>query len=455
MMRIDNLLVGVAGAMFLTSSFDVFLNIDAGPNIRAAQLLAVILVAAAFALRRSRVALELPLGSRALLAWFCLQLAFIPVADFWLKSLAYCVWLALNIGLLFALVNLFSGDAGKLQRLLKLYLLSYVFVACFGIAQFLLPLLGGPALLVQQWWIRGSIPRVNGFSFEPSYFATYLIMGLVTLGSLRRSHIEEFRTLSWTAAYLAMIVAMLVCFSRMGLVFLFIELAITPAKRLWRIATNPKLILRFRIRVWKLAIAGTAVALIYAGVNGAIDWYRNNPQTVAILVAGTGLLGTATHSVDEREDHLQDTLRTIADHPWIGRGLGGVTESVAGYVGVTPMNFEETKNFEGQSVFAEVIAASGIPGSIPFFLFVAATLIAPMQLARRAPPLQAAWLRALVVSLLLEWGILQLNQNVLRLYLWVHIGVLVLVYAHVRRQYGEPCEPELAAGGYESPNLLA
>ena len=79
-------------------------------------------------------------------------------------------------------------------------------------------------------------------------------------------------------------------------------------------------------------------------------------------------------------------------------------------------------------------------GSIPFFCFVVVTIAAPLRLARRVSALPAAWLRALVVSLIFEWAILQFNQNVLRLYLWVHIAVLAAVYATGRRQYGLPVE---------------
>ena len=105
---------------------------------------------------------------------------------------------------------------GNLQILLKLYLASYAFVAAFGIVQFISPILGGPALLVEQWWLPGRVPRVNGFSYEPSYFATYLIMGLVCLGSLRRSGMAEYRSRAWTFVYLLIFLALLICFSRMG-----------------------------------------------------------------------------------------------------------------------------------------------------------------------------------------------------------------------------------------------
>src|SRR5271163_2104143 len=95
------LLVTAAAALFFTSSFDVFLSVNLGPTVRVAQLFALLLVAAAlFASKLGRM-LEVPLGGWFLIAWWCVQLAFVPVADFWEKSLSYCVWLALNIALLF------------------------------------------------------------------------------------------------------------------------------------------------------------------------------------------------------------------------------------------------------------------------------------------------------------------------------------------------------------------
>jgi hypothetical protein len=139
----------------------------------------------------------------------------------------------------------------------------------------------------------------------------------------------------------------------------------------------------------------------------------------------------------------------------MGSSLGGVTESIASYMGIKPQNFEETKRFEGQSIFAEVVAASGIPGSIPFFCFMLIYLAAPLRLARTASPFQAAWLRALVLALVFEWAILQFNQNILRLYLWVHIAVLATVFSAVQRQYGEPLESGSLVAGYGAPNLLA
>ncbi len=447
MNRPANLLVAVAAGVFVTSSFDIFLNIDVGPNLRIAQLLGLILIAAAALRTRLGASMQVPPGGHFLVAWLAVQLAFVPAAAFWEKSLGYCIWLALDIALSFAFVNLFPDDAAQLEKLLRFYLISFVLIACFGILQFVLPLAGGPALLVEQWWLPGKIPRVNGFSFEPSYYATYLILGLTCLGSLRRSGIQEFRAWKWAAAYFLMIAAMIVCSSRMGIAFLALELFIAPLKWLWRIFRSPRSVLAFRVSPLKLLAAATALWLVYAGASAAARWYGENREVASILATGTGLLGTASHSIDERENHLGDTLKTIADHPWMGQSLGGVTESVAGYIGTRPMNFEEAKSYEGESVFAEAVAASGWPGSIPFFCFVVVSLASPLRLARRASPLQAAWLRALTQSLIFEWAILQFNQNILRIYLWVHVAVLAAVYAACRRQYGGVGESPVAVGG--------
>jgi O-Antigen ligase len=456
MNRPMNLLVAAVALVFFTSSFDIFLVLSIGPNIRIAQLFTLVLLAAALITHKLGMTMEIPLGAPYLIAWLGVQLAFVPVAEFWQKSMGYCVWLALNIGLAFAMVNLFSGNFVRLQTILKLYLGSFVFVGCFGILQFVLPVAGGPGILVEQWWLPGRVPRVNGFSYEPSYFATYLIMGLVSLGSLRRSKESEFRTWTWTLAYLLLILAMILCSSRMGLAFVLIELAIAPLIRIGRIIRNPRLVLGFHVSGLKILAAAMLIWIAYAGIGGAVRWFRDNQETAAFLLKGTGLLGTAAHSVNEREDRLDGTLQTISDHPWMGQSLGGISESIAGYFGLKPQNFEEAKVFEGQSVFAEVLASSGLPGSIPFFCFLVVSIVAPWRLARRTSSLNAAWLRALVQALVFEWAILQFNATILRLYLWVHIAVLATLYAAVRRQCTEPADSApLARISHRSTKIVA
>jgi hypothetical protein len=222
---------------------------------------------------------------------------------------------------------------------------------------------------------------------------------------------------------------MLLSSSRVGILFMLLDFLIAPVQYMWKVFKSPRVMLMWRVSSLKIVSCIVLVFVACLAVVGAMRWSRANIATVELLVTGTGLLGTASHSVDDRGEHLKDTLRAISDHPLMGRSLGGITEAIASYSGARPLSFEESKNYEGQAVFAEVVVASGIPGSIPFFCFAVVTVVAPLRLARRTSPLFAAWLRALVLSLLFEWAILQLNQNILRLYLWVHIAMLATVFA--------------------------
>src|ERR1700722_15732034 len=63
------ILMLAASLIFFTSSFDKFLSLDVGPNIRIAQLVSLVLIAAALLTHRMGRSMELPLGAPWLLAW--------------------------------------------------------------------------------------------------------------------------------------------------------------------------------------------------------------------------------------------------------------------------------------------------------------------------------------------------------------------------------------------------
>ena len=157
--------------VLFTSSFDIALVINAGGNYRFCQLalLPLVLLSVIKSARGDRIP---TIGLCSLAVWLVFQIAFIPATGFWPKSLGYCLWLLLNMAMMFSFVQLFGRDSGTLCRLLRWYVYSFAFVAAFGLLQFAFPLLGLPSLLVTEWWIPGCLPRVNGFSYEPSYFAS-------------------------------------------------------------------------------------------------------------------------------------------------------------------------------------------------------------------------------------------------------------------------------------------
>ena len=90
----------------------------------------------------------------------------------------------------------------------------------------------------------------------------------------------------------------------------------------------------------------------------------------------------------------------------------------------------EAKDFEGIGVIPQVLAASGILGFVPFLVYLKHLLQRPLVLGRRLRhSLNGKLLEAFTWGLIYELIILELNQNILRLNLWMHIGVLSSIFA--------------------------
>jgi hypothetical protein len=417
----------MAGLIILTSSFDIFLVIQAGGNYRLCQLVGLILLALAI-LRSTRAGKIPTLGVVPLSIWLIFQILFIPVSDFWPKSVGYCLWLTLNVGMMFSFVQLFTDDFQILSALVRWYCISFALIAIFGIVQFALPVLGYGGPLVAQWWIQDRLPRVNGFSYEPSYFATYLLLGFVFVGSLRRAHSSLLSPSALASIYWLVAAGIVVSSSRMGIVFMLLDVTL-HSLRPWSLFVRDLAQKRIVLPTLKaLTPSIVYLALMAISVTGAARVLESNPTIALLFLNGTGLSDTAAHSVIQREDTLEDTFTVFLQHPLIGRSLGGVSAAIANIHGDTVKSFEDSKAFEGMNVFAEALAASGIIGIIPFLAFLATTIRDPLLLAARSNPFHATLLRGLVRSLLFGWAILQFNQNMLRPYLWVHLAILATVY---------------------------
>jgi hypothetical protein len=414
--------------VLFTSSFDIFLVINAGGNYRFCQIILLPLIA--LALIKVSLGRSIPvLGFGGLCIWFLFQIAFIPATSFWPKSVGYCLWLLLNVAMMFTFVQLFSENAGRLRTLLRWYLYSFAFVAVAGIVQLALPILGLPGLLVTQWWIPDALPRINGFSYEPSYFASYLLIGFVLTGSLRRARSNLLSSRALLIIYCLIACGIVISSSRLGIVFLLVDLLLSQMKP-WRHLLSDLRRLRIVPATMRALIPSCLLfAFIFLLSGGLAIALQNNPVLLLSFLSGTGVSDTAAHSVVERENAFEETVEVIAQHPLIGRSLGGISAAIAENRGDTIRSFEDAKIVEGTSVFAEALAASGVIGFIPFLYFVVVTIRKPLRMARIAPPFYSSLLFGLVRSLIFAWAILQFNQNVLRTYLWTHLAILATVYA--------------------------
>ncbi|MFN4217263.1 MAG: hypothetical protein ACK4HQ_07690, partial [Brevinematales bacterium] len=123
-------------------------------------------------------------------------------------------------------------------------------------------------------------------------------------------------------------------------------------------------------------------------------------------------------------ESIQNTLEVFFRHPFVSVSLGGVAPDIALFRGnIVPQNNQDVKPFEGISVFFELLSGTGIMGM--FFLagFIATLVFIIFRFWKRLSGDSRPWLMALVLGLGVQLGLLFLNQNLLRVYVWNHLSL--------------------------------
>lgn len=143
----------------------------------------------------------------------------------------------------------------------------------------------------------------------------------------------------------------------------------------------------------------------------------------------TGIFTETNISSGRRLQDARSTFKVFLNHPVVGVSLGGIPAGRGELAGLIVTSQAQAKNMEGIVVLFEVLAASGIVGFIFFVLYFLKLTVKPVIKKNKI-------LSALVISLIFEFIMLQFNQNILRLYFWVHVAMLSAFY-HV---YGKDKE---------------
>ncbi|HUZ97522.1 MAG TPA: O-antigen ligase family protein [Edaphobacter sp.] len=412
-----------------TASFDIFLAFKLGGTVRIAQLIMVLVCFGALAKAAQEGRIWWPRGGWWLALWCFVQVLFLPLSVDFGFSLGYLLFLLFTAAGFYAVAHLYARSC-YIEPLMKAYLCSYVFVAAFGIFQLVSPILHLGDFLVVQWIVGKRWPRINGFSYEPSYFATYLIMGWIALVDLRysKAHLTAARKWFWLTIFVGAV--LFLSTSKTGWIFMAVEGVVraVPYVIRWGRRMGTRLSagsLIFTLPRWKLVVLSvTGSILLLAGVV-ALGLAVN----LNILLSGTGLNHTASHSVSDRYDGFIETVQVFEEHPFLGRSLGGVSSRIAQLHGVP----NDGKTYLGFPVIMDLLAASGLIGIIPFLMFIWVNSFGMFGLIRkRWPDERAKWLRALVRALFYESFMLLADQNVLRLYVWFHLSIIAAVALHLR-----------------------
>jgi hypothetical protein len=410
---------GLCIVTILFASGDLWPTLTIGFTFRFSQLCILLALLVLFATGPERRIRGFP-GAPWLYGFVLWVFACLPLSLYLDRSVGYALWLLEDVLIVFVFVQYFDTERALLD-LLRWFLISFVVLSAFGLLQFALGLVG-VSLFVAEWWIDGRLPRVNGLSYEPSYYASYVLCGWVlSLYLLEKRAPVPGRRLQWICA-LATTLGLTVSSSRLGWGLMIAWLFTRGSLFLARTFLRGALTRRALRRTLALAVAGLVVVAIALN---HIDALSARFETVSFLIAGLGVLGQSAHSSEQRFSAFTMTWEAFLHHPLIGTGIGAVPAEVAAQQGTVLASLEDAKQNEGLSVLAELAASTGVIGVLLVSMFIAALSWTFQRVRNR---LELWRLRALAgLSWSMAWLMLalQFNQNFLRVYLFVHLGVLV------------------------------
>jgi O-antigen ligase len=420
-------------ASFFTASCDKIFVLNLGGSLRLCQILMLFVCIAAAARVIQTGTVLWPRGSNSLAMWMVIQAAFLPLSGVISIGLTFYALLLFTVLSVLALVQLF-GMSDLIEPLMRTYLVSFVVIAVIGLVQFALPLMGLPSFMVQQWIVHGRVARISAFSYEPSFYVTYLTMGWIMLVELRHSKARITQGQRWRWATILVTASLFLSTSKTAWVFMLLEGALRLAPPAWRSFRSLLTDLRrgrIFVRIPGRVLLRNGLILCLVCIAGAfvLSKFIASP---AIFLSGTGLAHQPAHSVNTRLDVFRQTVDAFKQHPFIGRSLGGVSIYIAAVQGIQVTSMEMVRKFWGFPVLMDVLVASGIYGFIPFLIFMYANTVRPLLLATRLwPDERAKWTRALARAMIFEWMLLMVDQNLLRTYLWFQISMVAVVAYHL------------------------
>lgn len=407
----------------ITSSFDIFGNFHFMGNMRICQIVLIVPFLYEMILIFHKKRFIVPVGFRYLLMWSFFIIAFIANIAFTQRSIIYALWLITNILLVFFMVNYFQKQK-NVYELLRVYIISFAIVALFGLYQFFAPFLGLEPVLVTQWWVQGSLARINGFSYEPSYFSTYLLIGWIMNFYFLEEGIYLLKKEIMQLIYIIETLALILSSSRLGWIIMILIYMENPCKITFHLCR--KIICGY---IERKLLKKCLYVFLFLSLCGMIFVEFVDIDQFKFLLSGIGILeNVASHSVDERMEAMQKTLKIFLNNPLIGVSLGGIAPSIADMQGIAIRNIDDLKNSEGLGVFLEILAASGIVGFIVFILYLKKIMNSFWNLHKKDKSKMNYIIKPLMVAFWGEIIALQFNQNILRTYLWIHIAILSSIY---------------------------
>ena len=251
----------------VTSSFDVLLIFDLGGTVRLSQLLTILFIVAAISWIVQQKRVLWPRGGASLVLFMVFQAVLMLQWSGVVFVLSVQVFMLLLLSVLgiFAMLQLY-GDSRYVEKLMRGYLLSFVAIAAFGMFQWVAPALHLGHPFIRQWIRYGILPRLNGLSYEPSYFATYMIMGFIMLVDLRVTRAKLTAGRRWFWATVLVSAVFFLSTSKTAWIFLLLEALLRLRPYFVRAVRIH--VVRFRPRSSAALAAAGALCPFDAGADG-------------------------------------------------------------------------------------------------------------------------------------------------------------------------------------------
>jgi len=429
--------------VFTLAPIDIALNIKiSGFNLRSGLLAMVILtvllgtvIAKDILLKKQK--LTLPLYLILLLVVAVINLLFVPNSVYIPRGLVYALTLLLFVFLISFSVN--TREYISLEKIVDIYVFSFLLHALLGAMQFILFYGFGINFFMMQ------LGRINGLTYEPSYYVTYLVPGtiLITLMALFLNE-KRGRIIFYSLTASLMLLVLIFSTSKLGMVesvtVILLAILVGVFLKLFKVLKEVNL---KRNVSYFVAFTVFFAAIFYVSGNiGSIVNFLfpgKGEERISYLEKTERILASSKEtSFDIRLSQFKETLGIALENPLLGKSLGGVAPYRALKNGMNPKNNDDVKQFEGMNIFAEMLAGFGIIGFLLMLGFIILISYDGVRLGIKALASNykvSIILIGLVLGFLLELFFLMFNQNVLRLYLWNHITLLALAIEKARYEY--------------------
>jgi len=452
--------------VFTLAPIDIALNIKiSGFNLRSGLLAMVILtvllgtvIAKDILLKKQK--LTLPLYLILLLVVAVINLLFVPNSVYIPRGLVYALTLLLFVFLISFSVN--TREYISLEKIVDIYVFSFLLHALLGAVQFILFYGFGINFFMMQ------LGRINGLTYEPSYYVTHLVPGtmLITLMALFLNE-KRGRIIFYSLTASLMLLVLIFSTSKLGIVesvtVILLAILVGAFLKLFKVLKEVNLKRNVSYFV-AFTVFFAAIFYVSGNIGSIVNFLfpvkeerisqlekTEGEERISYLEKIEGeerishlektkevLASSKETSFDIRLSQFKETLEIVLENPLLGKSLGGVAPYRALKNGMNPENNDDVKQFEGMNIFAEMLAGFGIIGFLLMLGFIILISYDGVRLGIKALASNykvSIIIIGLVLGFLLELFFLMFNQNVLRLYLWNHITLLALAIEKARYEY--------------------